>query len=131
MVLEPLAPVPNIVPRESTICAVAVDGLVVQGSVTVMGTSAISTVEQFINFDWVPEVMVTEAFLVPAVEYPDALEIGLVVPDKPSSPLQLYVYVPVPPDGSAVQVTPCPTLAGLGLAEQDPLSGKTVKLFSV
>ena len=34
MVLEPLAPVPNIVPRESTICAVAVDGLVVQVSVT-------------------------------------------------------------------------------------------------
>jgi hypothetical protein len=48
------------------------------------------------------EVMTTVAVFVPLVEY--ALVTELPEPESPSVPLHEYVYEPLPPDGTAVQV---------------------------
>ena len=66
--------------------------------------------------DCVPDVTVIEAVFVPVVTYDFTM--GLVDPERLSVPVHEYVYAPVPPDGTAVQVTFCPVTTDVGEAEQ-------------
>lgn len=74
---------------------------------------------------WEPDVTVTEAVLVPAVEYVFATE--LPVPERPSVPVQEYAYVPVPPEAVAVHVAELPATMLAGATAQEAVrGGKTV-----
>ena len=62
--------------------------------------------------DCVPEVTVTDPVFVPVVEYDFVVVVA--VPVSESVPDHVYVYEPVPPDGTAVQVTFCPVPVEVG-----------------
>jgi hypothetical protein len=70
--------------------------------------------------DCVPDVIVTLAVLTPCEAYGNTTE--LPVPVSPSVPLHAYVYVPVPPLGTAVQVAEDPTEIEEGETEHDAVS---------
>lgn len=67
-----------------------------------------------------PEVTVTEAVLVPVVEY--VFVTLAVVPVKVSVPVHEYVYVPVPPEAVAVHVAEPPAVMEVGETEQEAAS---------
>jgi hypothetical protein len=85
-----------------------------------VGSLTVSEFPQAMVLDWLPEVMVTLAVLVPAVEY--AFDTELPVPESDSVPLHEYAYEPVPPDGEAVQVAEPPRVMEVGQTEQEPES---------
>ena len=64
-----------------------------------------------------PELTVTVAVFVPAVEYDLVIEEP--DPDKPSVPVHEYVYAPVPPDAEEVNTVEFPTFTAEGLAKQE------------
>jgi hypothetical protein len=66
-----------------------------------------------------PEVMVTLPVFVPAVAYDFETEID--VPERESVPLHTYVYVPSPPEGTAVHVTLVPVCTDVGDTEHVPV----------
>lgn len=52
------------------------------------------------------------------------------MPESASVPLHAYEYVPLPPEGAAVQVDDCPVIMLAGEALHDPLTGgRTVTVF--
>src|SRR3989344_114444 len=85
-------------------------------------TSLMTTLQVALTDCW-GVVTVTVAFLVPLPPYL-AVTLLVVAPSgKAPSPTHLYLYVPLPPVGAAVQVTVWSVLAGFGLAAQLTLSG--------
>jgi hypothetical protein len=87
------------------------------------GTGAALTarlLEQAMVFDWLPDVIVTLAVLVPAAAY--VLVTELPEPESESVPLHEYEYAPVPPDADADQVALPPAVMFEGETEQEPES---------
>jgi hypothetical protein len=67
-------------------------------------------------------VTVTLPVFVPVVEYDFVAVIA--VPERLSDPVQLYMYVPFPPAGTAVQVTLVPVVVEAGATEQVAVTGE-------
>lgn len=122
----PEVPLPMLrtVPLSVTDCpTVAKEGLIALSAVrsaAAAGETESELLQATVTF-WAPEVMATDPVWVPAVLY--VFVNGLLVPARPSVPLQEYAYTPVPPAAVAVQVAVPPTDTEVGDTEHEPDSG--------